>query len=204
MKLNFPNFLIIIRLILVPIIISLLLVGFNGGSYISYGNSNIGTSIFLIVAGVLFLFASFTDWLDGYWSRKYDQITTFGKLFDPLADKVLVNSVLIIFSTQIGIMMTVFTIVFISRDILVDGLRMLLSSKGVVLSAKRLGKLKTLFQMIGLILMFFVFPLNNIVLWEKGLIMFPLFIGLFFSVWSGIDYYVMGFKEINKDDKKTV
>jgi len=204
MKLNFPNFLIIIRLILVPIIISLLLVGFNGGSYISYGNSNIGTSIFLIVAGVLFLFASFTDWLDGYWSRKYDQITTFGKLFDPLADKVLVNSVLIIFSTQIGIMMTVFTIVFISRDILVDGLRMLLSSKGIVLSAKRLGKLKTLFQMIGLILMFFVFPLNNIVLWEKGLIMFPLFIGLFFSVWSGIDYYVMGFKEINKDDKKTV
>lgn len=199
MKINFPNFLILIRLALVPIIIVLLLLGFHYKNYIPYGDSHLGTSIMLIVSGLLFVLASFTDWLDGYWARKHNQITTFGKLFDPLADKILVNSVLIIFAAELGSLMILITIIFIIRDILVDGLRMLLSSQGVVLSAKRLGKLKTLFQMIGLILLFFVFPIDHSS-WIKYIVMIPLIIGLFFSIWSGIYYYVNGFKELNKND----
>ena len=200
MKLNIPNILVLIRLILVPIIVVLLLIGFSNNNYIEYGDSKIGTSIMLITSGVLFLFASFTDWLDGYWARKNNQITTFGKLFDPLADKILVNSVLIIFSSQLGFLMIIFTIIFIVRDILVDGLRMMLSSQGEILSAKKLGKLKTLFQMIGLILMFFVFPIPNYSSNIKYIIMIPLMIGLFFSIWSGIYYYINGFRKLKNDD----
>ncbi len=199
MKLNIPNVLVLIRLMIVPVIIILLIVGFNNENYIHYGDSGFGTSTILIVSGFLFVFASFTDWLDGYWARKYNQITTFGKLFDPLADKILVNSILIIFSTQLGTAMIIFTIIFISRDILVDGLRMMLASQGIVLAANKLGKLKTLFQMIGLIILFFVFPINNN-LQIKYLAMIPLMIGLFFSIWSGTFYYVKGLKEIKKND----
>ncbi len=197
MKLNFPNILVLVRLALVPVIVILLLI--PSGQYEFMGINYYWTDV---VAGLLFILASITDYVDGWYARKYDQVTTFGKLFDPLADKILVNSVLIIFSAR-GIVPVIFTIIFICRDILVDGLRMVLASNGTVVAADKWGKLKTIFQMIGLSLLFFIhgevvfsnFDWSN---WTSIITIMPLAIGLGFSIYSGINYYVKGFKQLEK------
>lgn len=195
MKLNFPNSLVIFRIILAVAIVIVLLVGFNLGTNDLYSNENIQTNYYFISVGVMFIIASITDWLDGYWARKYNQVTNFGKLFDPLADKILVNSVLIIFSMY-GVIPIIVTIIFIVRDILVDGLRGMLATKNIVLAADKFGKLKTIFQMIGLILLFFIAPTINSEIWISIIILLPIYIALFFSVLSGINYYIKGFNQL--------
>ncbi len=200
MKLNFPNFLVLVRLALVPIIVILLL--FPADKSLTHMDDlhMLWTDL---LAGILFIFASITDFVDGWYARKYNQVSTFGKLFDPLADKILVNSVLILFSAR-GIVPIFFTIIFICRDILVDGLRMMLASNNIVLAADRWGKLKTIFQMVGLSILFFYHPSmfsssgfgfdwNS---WESVLMLIPLMTGLLFSVYSGINYYVRGFSKL--------
>lgn len=202
MKINFPNILVLIRLTLVPIIVVLLLIPTNGTSF-EYDGTKYGFYITDLVAGILFLIASITDFVDGWYARKYNQITTFGKLFDPLADKILVNSTLIIFGAR-GIIPIVFVIIFIVRDILVDGLRMMLASNNIVLAADKWGKLKTIFQMIGLTLLFFVHPLSSsfmIFTWTNWLsiaLMIPVMVGLLFSIISGFNYYIGGFKSLKE------
>lgn len=199
MKLNLPNILVLVRLALVPIIILLLLFPAKGEQIFDGNITFVWTDA---LAGALFIIASITDFVDGWYARKYNQVTTFGKLFDPLADKILVNSVLILFAAR-GIVPIWFVIIFIARDILVDGLRMMLASNGTVLAADRWGKLKTIFQMVGLSILFFLhatsmstfgFEWEN---WIAVIIMIPLTIGLFFSVYSGINYYVRGFSKIS-------
>lgn len=202
MKLNFPNILVLVRLAFVPIIILLLLFPTWGTDQV-YANDHLVFNWTDALAGVLFILASITDYVDGWYARKYDQISTFGKLFDPLADKILVNSVLIIFSAR-GIVPIIFTVLFIVRDILVDGLRMMLASNNIVLAADKWGKLKTVFQMIGLSLIFFVTP--NIPTDSLGydwtnlpgtIMLIPLTLGLAFSVYSGFNYYIKGFSKLN-------
>lgn len=204
MKLNFPNILVLVRLVMVPIIVVFLLLPLllNKGLLDIWSISSIKILWTDIVAGILFIAASITDWLDGWYARKHDQVTTFGKLFDPLADKILVNSVLIVFSAR-GIVPIIFTIIFIARDILVDGLRMVLASNGTVIAANRWGKLKTIFQMTGLSLLFFVhanatgfgYDWTN---WQADILLIPLTIGLGFSIYSGINYYIQGFQNLEK------
>ncbi len=207
MKLNLPNVLVLIRIALVPIVVVLLLLP----SIVD----NIGTVYWDIywtdiLAGALFLIASVTDFVDGWYARKYNQITKFGKLFDPLADKILVNTVLILFSAR-GFLPIIFTIVFICRDILVDGLRMMLASENIVLAADRWGKLKTIFQMVGLTLLFFVHvesSINGVSFfdvfdwgsWEQIVIIIPMMIALLFSIISGFNYYIGGFKQLNMNE----
>ncbi len=199
MKINVPNALVILRLLLVPVIVILLLV--NAGD-ITVGSFQL--YITDLVAGVLFIFASITDFVDGWWARKYNQITDFGKLFDPLADKILVNSVLIIFGAR-GILPIIFVIIFICRDILVDGLRMMMASRNIVLAADKWGKLKTIFQMVGLSLLFFVHvePVGffDWTTWEAVVLIIPMMIALTFSIISGINYYVSGFKSMNQQEQ---
>ena len=142
MTLNFPNVLVIIRILLVPVVVVLMLLPALGVDVATVTNWNIYITDF--IAGALFLIASITDFVDGWYARKYNQVSTFGKLFDPLADKILVNTTLILFSAR-GLLPIVFTIIFICRDILVDGLRMMLASENIVLAADKWGKLKTIF-----------------------------------------------------------
>ena len=97
MKKNLPNILLLIRIALVPIIIILLIIPIYNNNFAYTTNKNLGMAWTDLAAGLVFIFCSFTDWLDGWWARKYNQVTTFGKFFDPLADKILVNTVLIIF-----------------------------------------------------------------------------------------------------------
>ncbi len=204
MTLNFPNILVLIRIALVPIVVILLLLpSITDIDTLSYLNNNITIYWTDIVAGLLFLIASITDFVDGWYARKYNQVTNFGKLFDPLADKILVNSTLIIFSAR-GILPIIFTIIFICRDILVDGLRMMLASNNVVLAADKWGKLKTIFQMIGLTLLYFAHTQNGISMYQvfdwtiitNVVLIIPMMIALLFSIISGFNYYINGFKQL--------
>lgn len=99
------------------------------------------------LAFVLFVSASITDFLDGHIARKHNLITDFGKLMDPLADKILTGAVFILLSAE-GVMPAWCTILIISREFLVTGLRMLASSEGAILAADRFGKWKTVTQIV--------------------------------------------------------
>lgn len=160
---NIPNILTISRIIIIPIILVITAVGSFGDVYhISiYQDNNslsLDSNITLnyLIAGILFVIACFTDWLDGFISRKYNLVSDFGKIWDPLADKILVNSIFILFS-YLKIVPWYFTVLIVARDIIVDGFRIFLSSKSIVFPAKFSGKVKTVLQMIAIIILFFAF-----------------------------------------------
>lgn len=147
-----------------------------------------------IVAGVLFLIASLSDSLDGYIARKYNMITDFGKMMDAIADKVLVNSVLIILSSQ-GIIHPIIPIIIITRDTITNAIKMIAGSKGEVVAASNLGKLKTICLMSGITLTLFYnlpFELINIRVAD-----FLLLVAVVLSIVSGVQYYNLNKKYIS-------
>lgn len=101
------------------------------------------------IAAGLFIFASITDWLDGYWARKYNAESDIGRLLDPIADKVLVSTVLILL-IPLERIEALLVIILLNRDILINGLRSFAAAKGKVISAGQLGKWKTGFQMVAI------------------------------------------------------
>lgn len=139
-----------------------------------------------IIGGVFFVIASLTDFLDGYIARKKGLVTDFGKFVDAIADKVLVNSVLIIFAVN-GVISPIIPVVIIFRDTIVDSIRMLASKKGVVVAAGKAGKLKTACMMVGLTLVFFYnLPFE---IWNIDVATVLLVIATVLSIYSGIEYY---------------
>lgn len=139
-----------------------------------------------IIGGILFVIASLTDFLDGYLARKNNLVTDFGKFIDAIADKVLVNSVLIIFAVE-GVISPIIPVVIIFRDTIVDSIRMAASSKGVVIAAGKAGKLKTACMMVGLTLTFFYnLPFE---IWNIDVTTVLLVIATVLSIYSGIEYY---------------
>ena len=144
-----------------------------------------------IIGGILFVVASLTDFFDGYLARKYNMVTDFGKFVDAIADKVLVNSVLIIFAVE-GVISPIIPVVIIFRDTIVDSIRMLASKKGVVIAAGKAGKLKTACMMVGLTLTFFYnLPFE---IWNIDVTTVFLVIATILSVYSGIEYYYVNKK----------
>ncbi|MEG0290554.1 MAG: CDP-diacylglycerol--glycerol-3-phosphate 3-phosphatidyltransferase, partial [Erysipelotrichaceae bacterium] len=140
-----------------------------------------------IIVLILFGLASFTDFLDGYLARKNNMITSFGKFMDPIADKLLVNTMLILFAAT-GRAPIVAVLVMIWRDVIVDGLRMNASSKGVVVAAGMMGKIKTVVQMLAIA----VLLINNL---PFELLRFPMgdfliWFAMMVSVLSGISYFL--------------
>ncbi|MCI5167815.1 MAG: CDP-diacylglycerol--glycerol-3-phosphate 3-phosphatidyltransferase [Candidatus Electrothrix sp. GM3_4] len=136
---------------------------------------------------LLFTIAAFTDWVDGYLARRFEAVTTLGKLMDPLADKLLVTTALIML-IPLGRFPAWIALVIISREILVTGLRGLASSSGIVVSASGLGKIKSTLQYIGLGIL--IFPLDLLpipYLHHIGLVV--LYVALVLTVWSGLDYF---------------
>ena len=107
-----------------------------------------------ILAAILFVIASFTDFLDGYIARKYHWVSDFGKIWDPLADKLLVDGVLICFA-YLSLIPIWVCVLLILRDFIVDAFRMHALSKQIIVPASMWGKLKTVFELVGLILIFF-------------------------------------------------
>lgn len=113
-----------------------------------------------LIALILFAVASATDFLDGYIARKYNLVTDLGKFLDPIADKLLVNAAAILFVYDtyayspklLGMSMLIITLIFVSREMIISAFRLIAVGKNVVLAADKLGKLKTISQMFGIII----------------------------------------------------
>lgn len=146
-----------------------------------------------VVAGSIFLFACATDWLDGHLARKYKWVSNFGKLWDPIADKILIDGLLIALAVNNSIPVFV-TIIMIIRDIIIDAMRMYASSNGRIVPANIWGKLKTVTQMVAITVTFFAFGIveniqNNVIAYYFVINLLHL-IACAFSVASGIIYAI--------------
>ena len=194
---NTPNKLTVLRIFLVfPFLTIMTLFIFQGDQDpIEYSTLNYRLAYFL-VAGALFGIAMFTDYIDGYLARKNKQITTFGKLFDPLADKFMTTSALIMLSIA-GIVPIWITLPFILRDTLVDVIRNLAAKNNIDLSSSIWGKAKTMVMSIAIGFVFIIYPSYNFgdckygmqIGWELALLNLPLMIGLSLSIISGYLYF---------------
>ena len=193
-----PNTLTVFRLILAALVIVIFLfpydmIGYNFPKYLINGIAVLDVK--LAICAVLFIVASITDFLDGHIARKYNYVTNFGKLMDPIADKILTNSLLVILAGE-GFIPTIIPVVIICRDIVVDGVRMLLTEQGEVLPAGKLGKFKTAFLMIGITLKL----VGNLPfsLWNLPVADFLIIAATVLSVISGIQYFNGAKKFITK------
>lgn len=182
---NLPNKLTVFRIILIPVFIILLVIP-NLGVINFLGAEN--TSINSLLAAIVFIIASLTDFLDGKIARARKLVTNFGKFADPLADKLLVMTALI-FLVQFGEAPAWMISIIVIRELAVTGLRLLIvENNGTVMAAAYPGKIKTMTQMIAIIL----FYLNDAFFNPLGIPMasIMLWIALFFTIYSGIDYFV--------------
>lgn len=188
---NLPNKLTISRIIMSIAIIVLLLFPFQMAG-IEFPQLFIDEKLVVdskyLIAGVLFILASLTDFLDGYLARKNNLVTDFGKLLDAIADKVLVNSVLIILSSQ-GFIHPIIPVVIIVRDSIVNSIKMIAASRGKVVAAIKSGKVKTATLMVGISLtLFYNLPFE---LFNLRVADFLLFVAAILSIISGIQYYLL-------------
>ena len=151
-------------------------------------NGNIYIELKYIIAGILFVIASLTDFLDGYVARKYNMVTDFGKMVDAVSDKLLTNTVLVILACD-GMVSPVIAVVIIARDIFVDSIKMVIGNKGKAVAAIKVAKFKTASLMLGIILtLFYNIPFELINLRVSD---FMLVLAAILSVISGVKYYMM-------------
>lgn len=197
---NVANKLTMVRIFLTVVLITILLFPFYMVN-IEFPEILIGTvtvdTKYLIAAGI-FMIASFTDFLDGFIARKYNMVTDFGKMVDAIADKMLVNSTLIILTAD-GFVHPIITVVIIFRDTCVDTIKMIAGSKGEVVAAIKTGKVKTALLMLGIIFsLCYNLPFE---LLGYDVANFLLVLAMFFSVISGVQYYFMNKKLLFEKDK---
>ena len=188
MKMNLPNKLTIFRILMIPVFIVLFFVEFEGHT---------------LAAALVYVVACFTDFFDGYIARKQNLVTNFGKFVDPIADKMIIAcSLIAIWVTEpivapahvYKILVAVFTMLILSRELMISVFRTVAADKGVVLAADMIGKFKTLVQMMAL---FALLPVADFVVWNElagivfyygGFILFS--IATLLTVISGVHYIV--------------
>jgi len=180
--LNLPNFLTILRILLIPFFIIVFAVP-------SITRSN--------WAAIIFILASLTDWIDGYIARKYGQVTLSGKLLDPVADKLLVLSALIML-VEFHRVPSWLAIVIVGRDVAITGLRAIASSIGIVIAAKEMGKIKTLVQIIAIVFLILNYPVffssrvidlhtfGSVILWYSAILSLISAGDYIFRFWKGV------------------
>lgn len=185
---NLANKLTMIRIFLVPIF--LIFIAVRG---IPYGS---------VIATLIFIIASLTDQLDGYIARSRNQVTTFGKFMDPLADKLLVTSALISL-VELGLIPSYAAIIIIAREFAVSGLRTIAASEGKIIAASWWGKIKTVIQIIAIVLLlikvnigtspYLASLINNNSALNKFFEVTPtifLYLAVIITIISGIDYFM--------------
>ena len=174
MKMNLPNKLTIVRVLMIPL-------------FVLFMEATIFGEIDRYIAAFIFIIASFTDMLDGKIARKYNLVTNFGKFMDPLADKLLVCSALICLT---GIIPTWVVIVIISREFIISGFRLVASDNGVVIAASYWGKFKTVFQMIMICWLIFDLSFPPIAYIYDVIGQILIYVSLALTVISLVDYLV--------------
>ena len=194
---NVPNKITICRILLSIFLLVIMLFPLNriGIEFPEFAvnNGNIIIDSKYIICGIIFLVASLTDFLDGYLARKYNMVTDMGKVMDAIADKILVNGVLIILAID-GFISPVIPVVIVCRDIIVDSIKMVAGSKSGAVGDSKAGKVKTAVMLVGITLLFFndmPFILFNIRIANVLII-----VATVLSVVSGIEYYTKNKKFI--------
>jgi CDP-diacylglycerol--glycerol-3-phosphate 3-phosphatidyltransferase len=184
-----PNVLTFLRIATVPLLVYLLTFS--------------GPMPSAIAAGVFFL-ATITDFLDGYIARSYGSGTDFGKMLDPLADKLVVTAVLIMLAamSRIPRVPAWMVVVLVSRELLVTGLRAVVASRGHIMAAEELGKYKMALQSIALHGLLIHYTYFHIDFFAAG--MFLLWIATVLTVWSGIDYFHRAWNVIRPRSRSAV
>ena len=198
---NLPNKITIARIILSVLLLVMLIfpfyrIGYEFPTYV-IANGKVILNLKYIIGGIIFLVASLTDFLDGYLARKNNQVTDFGKVLDSIADKMLVNGVLIILAVESQISVIV-PVVIIVRDIAVDSIKMIAGQKRGAVGASWTGKIKTICMLTGLTLLFFgnlPFELVNLRVAE-----FLILAATVLSVVSGVQYYLNNKKYLFSKD----
>lgn len=199
---NLPNKLTLFRIILVPIMVIV--------SFFDIPGSFLGISTTMWIMELIFIIASITDKLDGYLARKNNQVTNFGKFLDPIADKILVVATMILF-VEMGRLPAWIPIIVIFREFAVSGYRLIaVQNSGKVIAANIWGKLKTVTQMIAIILMFlttqpyFAFVNSALTYMTTGDFVMNILASIFMTVsviatiFSGYEY-LKGGKDLLKD-----
>ncbi len=191
---NLPNKLTVLRILMIPIFMALFFLTVIPYHY--------------LIAAIVFVLAAATDFLDGHIARKYGLVTNLGKFLDPIADKVLVSTALILMLTVPEMIPPLFSIavaVILARELIVSGFRMVAASRGLVLAADKVGKVKTVFQDIAIVVLlvgydfFGLFessaynPVNIV-----GLVL--LCIAAVLTIWSGVGYVVKN-REVLRDSQ---
>lgn len=178
--LNLPNAISILRILTAPVLILLLLTP----------DRKIN-----LIAAIIFSVAALTDWLDGYLARKMSVETSFGKFLDPLADKLLIVTCLIML-IPLGRAPAWIVALIIGREIAVTGLRSVAILEGIVIAATGLGKYKTAFQIASVIALILHYNFLSIDFQSVGTVL--LYLALVLTLWSGIDYFMRFLKTIIK------
>ena len=151
-------------------------------------NGNIAIELKYIIAGVLFVIASITDFVDGKVARKYNMVTDFGKMLDAISDKLLTNTLIVVLACD-NMVHPIIAVIIIGRDIIVDSIKMLIGNKGKAVAAINVAKFKTASLMVGLALkLFYDLPLSLISLRVSD---YLLIIAAVLSIISGVKYYMM-------------
>ncbi len=177
---NLPNSITLARISVVPFLFFLLA---SPGPFWS------------LVLAALFVLAAITDFLDGFVARKYDLITTMGKFLDPLADKLIVNSAMILM-IPIGRIDAWIVVIIIMRDLIVDGIRSIASSEGIYIQASIIGKQKTLAQIIAVTALMIHYPFFGLDAHFVGTII--LYVAFLLTIYSGMDYFVKFYRGAGK------
>ena len=181
---NLPNKLTALRILMIPLFMIITLFPFDWGT-LAVAQSQIAVN--QLIGAIIFAIASFTDWLDGYIARRDGLVTNFGKFADPLADKMLVATAMIVLVGQ-GLAPSWVVSIIISRELAVTGLRLLHVKEGEVMAAAWPGKIKTATQMVAIILLFLDnFPFQAIGIPVADIM---LYLCLVFTIYSGVDYFI--------------
>jgi CDP-diacylglycerol--glycerol-3-phosphate 3-phosphatidyltransferase len=167
-----PNSLTLFRIVAVPLIVILLM---------------FPNRLCALIAALLFSAAAITDYLDGFFARKRGLVTNLGKVMDPVADKLLVSSAFVMLAS-LGWVPAWMACIIIGREIAVTGLRNIIAEKGEDVSASKLGKYKTGFQIAAIIPLIIHYPLFGINVQKVGWVF--LWGALVFTIWSGADYFI--------------
>jgi CDP-diacylglycerol--glycerol-3-phosphate 3-phosphatidyltransferase len=169
---KWPNRLTLLRVVMIPFFMVLFYLDIPDWNY---------------YAAALFVLAFITDILDGQIARRKDYVSDFGKLMDPLADKMLVTAALIMLVSK-GMFSAVIAIIMISREFIISGIRSFAAAEGVVIAAGNLGKLKTVFQAVAIVAVL----LENVLFRDIGVPFDQIMVyaSLILTVWSGVDYIV--------------